>query len=528
MADEALIKDCEDYINGLILNGLNSYNDFFQSYCSYATAMGITFVRDTFNIMYVAIRGKETSFNIDAVQAVSKLDTDGDILFCVAHEVKHLLYRHLLKYGDMFSDDVVQVFLNMCTDVEINESLRDELTRYERNVFSHIRVPQNILYIHTVAEILDMDRDGLEDVYRVKKFSGAFSDYLYTLFDKRCKEWLGYDISEILYRVKLNGFTSFSDEIFKVVDGEKSAIFNITNPGKARKYCEAIAKYLTRNLTAFIISGGNDKSLAGGNASGPVKDYKSARDEFIIDGSVNPFEVDDILGDVEEIKDNFVKELSRRGRSPGGSGVFEKVEAFDCETTVPWQAILRNRLMTLSSKKVYTKKRINRRQPDRLELSGKKTKKEVNLVIAIDESGSIGNLEYVYFLHEISNIVSQVDCNVHLYEFTSSIESYTYLDNTKAKKELRKGGRLFSSRFNGGTCFQPVFDAIHKNSKIRNNESILIIFTDGAGESDVEFYGMKNRLWVVVGEKSELSVEGELASNIFPVVAVKRKNKRKV
>ena len=124
---DSVVGECETFISGVVVNGMNSYNTFYQAYCSYAVALGISYVRNTGTTMYVSLEENEHRLNIDAVSVISLTNSEYEVLFILAHEVKHLLLRHLLKYKYMFSDEVSRVFLNMATDVEVNEGLKSDI-----------------------------------------------------------------------------------------------------------------------------------------------------------------------------------------------------------------------------------------------------------------------------------------------------------------------------------------------------------------------------------------------------------------
>lgn len=549
-----LRKECEDYIRGLLIDGMNSYNTFYQGYCSYALALGLNFVSESSHIMFVRLREEGTSLNINAIDTIRCVESELEILFIVAHEVKHLINRHLLKYGYMFSDDVTHVFLNLATDVEVNEGLKRELGKWGSTELSintlRTYIPSYCFDLKAMADLLGEDNKALQkrfNSWRYGKDAKTPADNLYILLSKKCEKVLGYSIPNILYRIMLAKNTSFSDEVFRVADGGDSNIFTITDKSEARRFCRAIARYLQRSLTVVIVcSGGMKSSLScgaeggtlssgsgsgedgnsGGNSEGSgkgnnrgIKDYKSARNEYISEG-LTPYGIEELLKGVEELSKSYLESAGFRSRGLGGSGV-SKVDLKKFEPKLTWKNVLLRKMNTLSDDKEYTKKRINRRQPCRLELSGKKRKHCITLAVCLDVSGSISDLEYSYFLSELFNIVKNFECEIHLYEFTSKVNSYTYFPKEKAKKELKFTNSKFGIRFTGGTSFQPVFDALSDNTKFDSSEGLAIFFTDGCGEESVNFRNIKNRMWVLVpdGEEYKLSC-GDSESNIFPIVDV--------
>ena len=57
----------------------------------------------------------------------------------------------------------------------------------------------------------------------------------------------------------------------------------------------------------------------------------------------------------------------------------------------------------------------------------------------------------------------------------------------------------------GGTYFQPVIDYINDRKYYR--DALLIYFTDGFGESEITKPKTYRNLWVIIGDKNDLSVK---------------------
>ena len=264
-----------------------------------------------------------------------------------------------------------------------------------------------------------------------------------------------------------------------------------------------------------------DKISGNGKRDKRIKNAFEARDLRKSVDSIdapNWFEVEDNLNAVNETFEASCVLLGIKSRGLGSSDDTTNVKFVKTKSQVPWQSVLRNRLNSYSREYEGTKKRINRRQPDRLELSGRRRKRNISLIIGIDESGSISDKEYNYFIEEIFKVIGEFDCCLHIYEFTGEVESYTNVPNEKIKSFKRNRKKFGQYRFNGGTCFQPVFDAIKDNKKI-DQDSLLIMFTDGYGESEVDYKGQKERLWVVVGGREDISCQ-EFSKNIYPVLRI--------
>lgn len=617
--DPNIFEDCKGFVNAIIFNGINgNMTTKIREYCSFALAMGLNYEVSAVAPMYVQLRVGDTqpSLHVDPVRCVSMINTPLEILFILSHEVSHLLHGHLQRYNKLYGDDVSALILNLCTDTEVNETLKEEL----RGI---VPVPESCVTIEIASKIVGCSEDMLTDRFKNndKYLGSTYADIVLREFDKKCKKCLGYNISDMQYHLSLVPETCFNQEIFRVVDGEEPLVFKIPQgmEEEARRFCCELANYLARLITCFVTyseddpsgtdmsnmrggrsgnsegegqgrssrsSSGNGESGSMGSPSGKGKDaskagsgkgglgkegsgkkgsgkeyyekegsgkegsdeedskekgsknkesdetgkkdptcggrlpdFKAAREGII--GDVSAFDIEDAVSELQRSAEVYMPTGFKRGRSSNGSGMAKGVKKIIYKTEVPWQSVLKNRVASKSTEKETSKKRINRRQPTRLELSGKMPKKCLDLFIAIDESGSIGNDEYSYFWSEILAIAKTFSCTLRIIEFTSTVESYTVLTPMEVK-HLNKKSMVFGSRFYGGTCFQPVFDLVDKETR-NGDQFMLVVFTDGEGEEHIDFHSIKDRQWVLVGSRTGKAYErlsckkNELEKNVYGV-----------
>ena len=611
--DPTIFEDCKGFVNAIIFNGINgNMTTKIREYCSFALAMGLNYEVSAVAPMYVQLRVGDTqpSLHVDPVRCVSMINTPLEILFILSHEVSHLLHGHLQRYNKLYGDDVSALILNLCTDTEVNETLKEEL----RGI---VPVPESCVTIEIASKIVGCSEDMLTDRFKNndKYIGSTYADIVLREFDKKCKKCLGYNISDMQYRLSLVPETCFNQEIFRVVDGEEPLVFKIPQgmEEEARRFCCELANYLARLITCFVTyseddpSGTDTSSMRGGQSrnsegegqgksmgsssgsgesgengsvgsqrstgkdaskegsgkkgsgkagsgkkesgkkgsgdedsseeesneegsknenkkkdptcGGRLPDFKAAREGII--GDVSAFDIEDAVSELQRSAEVYMPTWFKRGRSSNGSGMVKEVKKIIYKTEVPWQSVLKNRVASKSTEKETSKKRINRRQPTRLELSGKMPKKCLNLFIAIDESGSIGNDEYSYFWSEILAIAKTFSCTLRIIEFTSTVESYTVMTPREVKR-LNKKSMVFGSRFYGGTCFQPVFDLVDKETR-NGDPFMLVVFTDGEGEEHVDFHNIKDRQWVLVGSRTGKAYErlsckkNELEKNVYGV-----------
>ena len=496
-----LVSECQDFISGIIITGIGGTNDFYREYCAYASSLSINFVRESKYPMSVSLsQEKGTTFNVNAVLTISIANRISDILFIISHEMKHILSLHLQRYNRLFSDEVIGLFINLATDTEVNESLVEEY--YLKTSINPNKefIPKGCITCKSIARIIDTNEESIiNDIKQVRvSNTGTVADYVYRLLAKKCEETLGYSIQDIQYRLAINK-TSFKDELYNVVDNKCSSVFKIKDMEEAVRFCKELVQFLGRSITSMLSIGGG----MGGDGS-----------------EMSVFDIKDILKETKELMNTY-KGIKSKGFSPfGHKDGREELNLVQYKVQVPWESILCQRALSLSRLRVYSKKRINRRQPFRLELSGVKRDKIIDLVVAIDESGSISNEEYNYYICELESILKKVKCNLFVYKFTMVVSDYVEISYEEFK---RNGSKLdiksnFDKRTSGGTNMQCVVDDVMENKKINVDRCMMTILTDG-GMHMPDFKSITNRMWIIVGEGNTAPSE-ESERNVFPIVSI--------
>lgn len=171
----------------------------------------------------------------------------------------------------------------------------------------------------------------------------------------------------------------------------------------------------------------------------------------------------------------------------GLEGIISK---YNEKPQISWQKVLKSLLPSVKSGYKKTITRRNRRQPERMDLKGCLPNKEVQLIVALDISASINDKDLYKILIEVISITSYVKNDITVIECDDKIRKIYKLRNKNDIKNREKD--------NGSTKFSPVFEYIKQNNL---RDSILIYFTDGVGERDLEVRPInKKTLWVLCGE----------------------------
>jgi predicted metal-dependent peptidase len=205
--------------------------------------------------------------------------------------------------------------------------------------------------------------------------------------------------------------------------------------------------------------------------------------------------------DVKEKIKNMVSEVynnmdeKSRGTIPGS--IEEKIKALLKKPEISWKDLLRKYVGVIPVPHRSTKMRLNRRQPDRADLSGQLPKRHIELVVAIDTSGSMSSSDIAYVINEIFNIVKDYDSKITIIECDAEIGK-VYEAKKASDVQTRVTGR-------GGTSFVPVIEYINKSNKYKN--ALMIYFTDGYGDSEIPRPRTFRNLWVVLQDEKYLSLK---------------------
>lgn len=183
-----------------------------------------------------------------------------------------------------------------------------------------------------------------------------------------------------------------------------------------------------------------------------------------------------------------------RGLMPGF--FLSQVEQINKPPELPWQAILKKYIGTITAGKRKTRTRLNRRQPERFDISGAVDERVLKIVVAIDTSGSVSDEAAAGFINEIFAIIAKRRHSVIVIECDCEV---------RRVYAVRSPGDIKSITGRGGTAFTPVIEYVNADRFFR--DALLVYFTDGFGESEIPKPKTYRNLWVVLGKASNLSVE---------------------
>lgn len=136
--------------------------------------------------------------------------------------------------------------------------------------------------------------------------------------------------------------------------------------------------------------------------------------------------------------------------------------------SMSWQSKLKNYIGSYEKSSIsYTWKKAHRRFPEYM--PGTRKQSKLNVLIAVDSSGSIHNEDLQEFMLQIKNIGTNPMLNIFVAEFdTCIVRSWKYK------------GKLPENRCTGGgTNFDPALQFALTNKILKNKLDLIVYFTDG-------------------------------------------------
>ena len=200
---------------------------------------------------------------------------------------------------------------------------------------------------------------------------------------------------------------------------------------------------------------------------------------------------------VRELVNAAADMMSEESRGLMPAFFMSQVELLNKPPVLSWQAILKKYIGTIAANKRKTRMRLNRRQPERFDLSGRVDDKVLKLVVAIDTSGSVDDKMIAQIFDEIFAILAKRKHEITVIECDAQIQR-VYKAKTPADIKTKVAGR-------GGTWFSPVIEYINLDKYFR--DALLIYFTDGYGENEIPKPRTYRNIWVVFDNARHLSVK---------------------
>lgn len=196
----------------------------------------------------------------------------------------------------------------------------------------------------------------------------------------------------------------------------------------------------------------------------------------------------------DEIKEAVLQAAQAAGSNDLPDGVKRLIKDMT-ESVIDWRELLLQQIQS-TIKDDYSFMRINRRgwHMDAI-LPGTKYGETVDICVAIDTSGSIGNDELKIFLGEIQGIMdSYTGYNIKVWCFDTDVHNMQEFtqDNMKLISEYEPAG-------GGGTLFEANFEFMKENGI---EPKKLVVFTDGYPNGSWGDANYCDTVWIIKGNPS--------------------------
>lgn len=368
-----------------------------------------------------------------------------EILYVICHEIDHIVLNHpaeMVKANPTQDEQTFYEF-NLAADASVNDRIDHEVKREKRTFLAR---PDGVITSKVLA-----------DMYGIK-FLAPMENYAYyfkQIHGKAEKDGL---------EIPANGAGSAMDN-----QNQKDGV------GSDKRTNESGEDNGDGNT---VITAANCGEIADHN-------WEAGSDP------------EDAQAVVRELVNSAVDMMNEESRGLMPAHFMSQVKLINKPPVLSWQAILKKYIGTISANKRKTRMRLNRRQPERFDLSGRVDDKVLKIAVAIDTSGSVDDRMISQIFNEIFAILAKRKHEITVIECDAQVQR-VYRAKNAGEIQKKVAGR-------GGTMFTPVIEYINKDKYFR--DALLIYFTDGFGESKIPKPMTYRNLWVVFEDERHLSVK---------------------
>lgn len=406
---------------------------------------------------------------INPVRLRFTVKTVGEIIAIVRHELYHILYQHLPESKGYASDRVTQYILNIAMDCEINQ----------------------------ISMIKNELPDGMITLDYVREESG----------DHTLKEFAGY----VAYYKALTSSEEYMEKIKEHMESQETKVYTQGQQGDGQGQ-----QGDGEGQEGDQVGQGQDGQGQEGDQEGQGQGNEGQESvvdlgDIIGQNTHSSWGGDDISQDTAEkategiVKDTY-NSLSDKERGLMSSAVRGEIHKLTHEPEINWRDKIKRQHGRMKSRlKRKTLARPNRRFPNRLDLKGKLPEYRINIVMALDVSGSVSDNALAYTMGEGYHLSKELDAPLTLLQIDAELASVQTIERPSDFDRVKLNAR-------GGTRFQPAFDYLHEKGHT-NKDTLLVYVTDGYGEPESMLHrrGFNNVLWVLVDTDSKevLSCDGK-------------------
>ena len=368
-----------------------------------------------------------------------------EIIYVICHEIEHVLLDHPAQAVLTCKDEPEQTYyeFNLAADASVNDRLDAEIVEMKECFMSP---PEGVINSETLRKILK-----LKHIKHLENYAYYFG---------------------LVHRDKPGNETPNLTEI-------------------SSKQAESIADSLSKQSE----SGQGQEEISNAGADQPEIAHSQSHQKM----EDHQWGIDD-PEEAHAAAKNFVnaayESMDDETRGMVSGSFISTVERINRPPVLKWEQILKRYVGTIAAGKRKTKTRLNRRQPNRYDLSGSMSDKVLKIVVCLDTSASVSDQMIAHIINEVFAILAKRKKEITIIECDSEVQR-VYVVHTPEELKAKVYGR-------GGTAFTPAIEYINNNKYYR--DALMVYFTDGFGENKIPRPLIYRALWVVFGDKENLSL----------------------
>lgn len=395
-----------------------------------------------------------------------------EILYVICHEIDHIVLNHpaeMVKANPSKDSGVFYEF-NLAADASVNDRINHEIVTEGRKFLS---APAGIITSPELEKMFDLD-------YVLPLESYAY--YFNLIAGKKEKEdpnapGNGQD-SMMQQQNQENGTNS--EQTSSQGQGE-------SDQKESENGDESQQDGTEQKEENAEGSAKSDSNIVTAKNCGKLSDHNWEAGE----------DAEDAAATTRELVNSAVDMMSEESRGLMPAHFMSQVELINRPPVLSWQAILKKYIGTISANKRKTRMRLNRRQPERFDLSGRMDDKVLKIAVAIDTSASVSDGMIAQIFSEIFAILAKRKHEITVIECDAEVQR-VYRARNAGEIQKKVAGR-------GGTYFTPVIEYVNNDRYFR--DALLIYFTDGYGEREIPKPRTYRNIWVVFDDERHLSLK---------------------
>ena len=382
-----------------------------------------------------------------------------EIIYIFCHEIDHVVYNHPAEMVNSNPDKDPDIFyqFNLAADAAVNDRINHEI-KAENHLF--MKSPDGLITSKVLSKMYKLG--NIPEMENYAYYFGLIADKNAKQPDTSSGDAQNGASSMMQQQNKKDG-TGDGEELQPDETGDMNGASDGDGEGEGSKI--VTAANCGGKLTDHNWEAGND--------------------------------AEDAAAAVRELVNSAVDMMNEESRGLMPATFMSQVKEINKPAELSWQAILKKYVGTIAANKRKTRMRLNRRQPERFDLSGRVDDKVLKIAVAIDTSGSVDDEMIAKIFNEIFEILAKRKHEITVIECDAEVQR-VYKARNRSEIQKKVMGR-------GGTWFSPVIDYINNDKYFR--DALLIYFTDGYGEREIPKPRTYRNIWVVFGGEKNLSLK---------------------